>query len=124
ELPEALPEWSARDLWSLAEREGLPMQYVTQVTALPRAIDDRVDTAQLVKDFRCTALAHRRQALELHAMLDPCAQTQEAIPFDDMLLRLQIEAQRDASERWRGLSRRLLLVQPRGSLDDCLSMPA
>lgn len=120
ELPEVLPEWTARDLWSLADRESLPMQYVSQVTALPPAIDDRVDTAQLVKDFRNTALAHRSQARELHRLLTPCAQTQDAIAFDELLVRLQIEAQTDASERWRGLSRRLLLVQPRGSLDGCV----
>jgi len=121
EIPGVLPEWTARDVWALAEREGLPMQYVTQVTSLPRAIDDRVDTAQLVVDFRETALAHRRAARELHDSLTPRSQTEDAIPFDDMLVRLQIEGQRDASERWRGLSRRLLLVQPRGSLDACLS---
>jgi hypothetical protein len=122
EVPGALPEWTAREVWSLADREGLPMQYVSHVTTLPRRIDDTVDTARLVIDFRQTAMAHRRAAIDLQASLDARAQTQDAIPLDDMLVRLQIEAQRDAAERWRGLSRRLLLVQPRGSLDECTSV--
>lgn len=121
ELPGVLPEWTARDVWSLADREGLPMQYIKQVTSLPSSIDDRVDTAQLVVDFREVALAHQRTARALHDSLSLRGQTEDAVPMDDMLVRLQIEGQRDASERWRGLSRRLLLVQPRGSLDACLS---
>lgn len=118
EVKGLLPEWTARDLWSLAEREGIPMQYVSRVTTLPRAIDDAVDTARLVIDFRETAMAHRRAAIDLQRDLDTRAITEDAIPFDDMLVRLQLESQRDAAERWRGLSRRLLLVKPRGSLAD------
>jgi hypothetical protein len=122
EVQGLLPEWTAREVWSLADSEGLPMQYVSQVTALPRRIDDAVDTARLVIDFRQTAMAHRNAAIDLQSTLNTRAQTEDALPLDDMLLRLQIDSQRDAAERWRGLSRRLLLVQPRGSLDGCLSV--
>lgn len=105
-----LPVWTARQLWHEAEAVGLPMAYIAAVTTLPRSIDDPIDTAQVVLDCRRTAFAHRDQALELAARAGNQGLLSETLPMDQMLLRLQIEAQRDAAERWRTLARRLLLA--------------
>jgi hypothetical protein len=104
-----LPTWTARGLWREADAVGLPMAYVAQVTSLPRGIDGALDTARVVLDFRRTALAHRDCAIELASRM-PHGGPGDALPMDQMLLRLQIESQRDAAERWRALARRLLMA--------------
>jgi hypothetical protein len=103
-----LPEWTARSLWRTADDAGIPMAYIAQVTPLPRAIDDALDTAQVVTDFRRTALAHRQCALEL-AQTVPTRVMTDALPCDEMLVQLQIESQRDAAARWRALAQSVLL---------------
>jgi hypothetical protein len=111
-MPDVLPEWSARDVWSLADREGLPMSYVAAVTALPVRIDDIVDTARMIVDFRRTAVAHRSYARDLQASLTT-PDVRDDATLDEHLVRFQIDAQRDAADRWRALARRLMLVTPR-----------
>jgi len=111
DLGDVLPAWSARDLWRFADAVVLPMEYLAQVTALPRSIDARIDTARVVLDCRRTADAHRRVALELSAGIAPGVLLEDAAPSLDRALAAragQVRAQEDAARRWRDLSQRLL----------------
>ncbi len=99
-----LPVYTARELWRLADGFGLPMEYLSHVTALPRHIDEPVDTARVIIDFRETANAHREEAKRLVQGIAPS----DAVPLADQLARVAADAQRDASARWRALAQRLL----------------
>lgn len=111
DLAEALPCWSARDLWNLAESVHLPMSYLAQVTTLPRSIRETIHTARVVVDCRRTAEAHRAAALELSQNLAPTAMIDEARGTADeatLDALVQVRAQQDAARRWRELAHRLL----------------
>ncbi|MDP3273801.1 MAG: hypothetical protein Q8Q09_01305 [Deltaproteobacteria bacterium] len=101
----ALPDFTARELWRIADHFGLPMEYLTHITALPSTIDAPIDTARVVIDCRSTAEAHREEARRLVAELPPT----EALPMLGQLARVAADAQRDAAARWRALAQRLLL---------------
>lgn len=115
DFAEALPCWSARDLWNLAESVHLPMSYLAQVTTLPRSIRETIHTARVVVDCRRTAEAHRASALELSqllpatAMIDEARGTADGATLDALL---QVRAQQDAARRWRELAHRLLAPTP------------
>jgi hypothetical protein len=104
---EILPEWTARDLWRLADAEDLPMEYIVQVAQLPRSIDAVIDTAQLVLDCRRTASAHRRAASNA---------------LGDLRLRMDVSAHRDAADRWQRLGQRLLMLPPRSPIPSVLEL--
>ena len=111
DLAEALPCWSARDLWNLAESVQLPMSYLAQVTTLPRSIRETIHTARVVVDCRRTAEAHRSLALELSQNLSPTAMIDEVRGHADAatLSTLgEVRSQQDAARRWRELAHRLL----------------
>jgi hypothetical protein len=110
EPPDLLPHWTARDVWGLADGVGLPMEYVAQVTALPGYIDARVETARLVLDFRRTALAHHEHARRLAAATTK--DLTEVRGYAPWAARVEIDAQRDAAERWRALAMHLLTHDP------------
>ncbi len=110
-LGEALPTWSARDLWGHAETVQLPMAYLAQVTRLPKNIRENIETARVVLDCRRTAEAHRRIALELSGNLAPTAMIEEVrgCADDATLAALQdIRGQQEAARRWRELAHLLL----------------
>ncbi len=100
----ALPRYSARDLWRIAEQYGLPMEYLSHVTTLPKFIDAPIDTSRVVIDCRRTAEAHRDQARQMLAGIAPS----ESVPLVDQLQRVAADAQRDAEARWRALGQRLV----------------
>lgn len=108
-----LPVWTARSLWRTAEEVGLPMEYLVRVTELPKRIDEPLQTARVIRDFRAVSQAHRRNARQLSVGLRAQASLEEALPMEDMLQRVQVEAQTDAAERWRRLANRLLHPQAR-----------
>ena len=111
DFAEALPCWSARDLWNLAESVQLPMSYLAQVTTLPRSIRETIHTARVVVDCRRTAEAHRSLALELSQNLSPTAMIDEVRGHADAstLSTLgEVRSQQDAARRWRELAHRLL----------------
>jgi hypothetical protein len=99
-----LPFYTARELWRLAEGFGLPMEYLTHVTELPKHIDDSVDTARVIIDCRDTANAHREEAKRLVQGIAPS----DCVPLADQLARVAADAQRDASARWQALAQRLI----------------
>jgi hypothetical protein len=99
----ALPRYSARDLWRIAELYGLPMEYLAHVTELPRFIDAPIDTSRVVIDCRRTAEAHRDEARRLLTGIAPT----DCVPLADQLQRIAADAQRDAEARWRALGQRL-----------------
>jgi hypothetical protein len=99
-----LPKLTARELWRIADGFGLPMEYLSHVTALPRHIDEPIDTARVIVDCRATAQSHRDEARRL---VDGIAPT-DAVPLADQLSRVAADAQRDAAARWRALAQRLL----------------
>ncbi len=110
-LGDVLPAWSARDLWRFADAVVLPMEYLAQVTTLPRSIDARIDTARVVLDCRRTADAHRQYAQELSAGLSPGLLLDEAsavLGSVEAARAQQVRAQEDAARRWRTLSQHLL----------------
>jgi hypothetical protein len=116
DLGDVLPAWSARDLWRFADSVVLPMEYLAQVTTLPRAIDARIDTARVVLDCRRTADAHRRIALELSTGLSPDALLDGPaahLGAAERARATQVRAQEDAARRWRALSQQLLEGTPR-----------
>lgn len=107
---DALPKWTARDLWNHAESVYLPMEYITRVTPLPKLISAPIDTARVVVDCRRTAEAHRNLALELGGRLPTTAVIDEArgVASEESVRLLQeIRAQQDAARRWRELAHRL-----------------
>jgi hypothetical protein len=111
DFAEALPCWSARDLWNLAESVQLPMSYLAQVTTLPRSIRETIHTARVVVDCRRTAEAHRALALELSQSLSPTAMIEEARGSADartLEALAGVRSQQDAARRWRELGHRLL----------------
>jgi hypothetical protein len=108
---DVLPRFSARELWRMADGLGLPMEYLSHVTALPRSIDEPIDTARVILDCRTTADAHRAEARRLVDGIAPS----EAVPLADQLARVAADAQRDAAARWRALAQRLL-AGPRGGV--------
>lgn len=102
-----LPMYTARELWRIAESFGLPMEYLSHVTLLPRHIDEAVDTARVIIDCRDTAQAHRDEARRLVEGIAPI----DAVPLHDQLARVAADAQRDAAARWRALAQRLITGQ-------------
>lgn len=111
DFAEALPCWSARDLWNLAESVQLPMSYLAQVTTLPRSIRETIHTARVVVDCRRTAEAHRTLALELSQSLSPTAMIDEVRGSADAVTLTtlgNVRSQQDAARRWRELAHRLL----------------
>ncbi|MFO0605944.1 MAG: hypothetical protein U0324_22355 [Polyangiales bacterium] len=111
DLNAVLPSWSARDLWRLAEDVDLPMQYVTMVTDLPRAISAPIDTARVIADCRRTSEAHRQLALAAGADLPATAVIEEVRGALDPNLHAklaEVRGQQEASRRWRELAHRLL----------------
>jgi hypothetical protein len=99
-----LPQYTARELWRIADSFGLPMEYLSHVTLLPAHIDDAIDTARVILDCRDTAQAHRDEARRLVEGIAPS----DAVPLHDQLARIAADAQRDAAARWRALAQRLL----------------
>ncbi len=60
DVGQVLPAYTARDLWRLAEKVDLPMQYLSMVTPLPKSIQAPIQTARVIADCRRTSEAHRR----------------------------------------------------------------
>ncbi len=111
DLGPVLPLWTARDLWHHAERLELPMDWVAQVTPLPRTIRAPIQTARVVHDCRRTAEAHRLRAHELAAQIPAAAIIEEARGDADAATRAALDdlrAHQDSARRWRELAHRLL----------------
>ncbi len=106
-----LPTYSARDLWNLAERVDLPMQYLAMVTELPRAIHAPIHTARVIADCRRTSEAHRAAALKLAADVPTSAVIDEVRGTLDARVAQKLadmRGQQEAARRWRELAHRLL----------------
>ncbi len=111
DLGEVLPRWSARDLWRIADAVYLPMEYLVQVTRLPRSIDASIDTARVVVDCRRTSEAHRALAVARGASVPAAAYLDGAssrMPEAVMQAVGEVRSQQDAARRWRELAHRLM----------------
>jgi hypothetical protein len=111
DLNGVLPAWTARDLWRLAEDVDLPMQYLTMVTDLPRAIGAPIDTARVIADCRKTSEAHRQLAVAASAEVPASAVIEEVRGTLDASVSAKLQewrGQQEASRRWRELAHRLL----------------
>lgn len=111
ELDGVLPAWSARDLWTLAERVDIPMQFVQMVTPLPKVISAPIQTARVVADCRRTSEAHRKAALDLGALVPTTAVIEEVRGSLDERVAAKLAEMRghqEAARRWRELAHSLV----------------
>ncbi|MFO0626820.1 MAG: hypothetical protein U0325_14495 [Polyangiales bacterium] len=80
------------------------MDWVAQVTVLPRTIRAPIQTARVVHDCRRTAEAHRLRAHELAAQIPATAIIEEARGDVDAATRValdELRAHQDSARRWR-----------------------
>ncbi len=110
DVGQVLPAYTARDLWNLAEKVDLPMQYLSMVTPLPKSIQAPIQTARVIADCRRTSEAHRQIAQRLAIDVPPTAVIEEVRGTLDQRVaqRLaEMRGQQEAARRWRELAHRL-----------------
>ena len=105
-----LPTYTARDLWGLADRVDLPMQYLAMVTKLPTSITAPIHTARVIADCRRTSEAHRTVAIQLASELPSTAMIEEVRGTLDARVAEKLNemrGQQEAARRWRELAHQL-----------------